>query len=46
MNPVSRLVARWSLIAVAIVATSHAGAAQQTPAPRGATAQCRDGTYV
>jgi hypothetical protein len=45
MNAVRRLVARWSLIAVAIVATSHAGAAQETPPPRGATARCRDGTY-
>src|SRR5713226_4974573 len=45
MGVLRQILARWSLIAVAIVATSRATTAQETPAPRGATALCRDGTY-
>ena len=45
MDAVRRIAARWSVVAIAILAMPHGGPAQQGLPPRGATALCRDGTY-
>ncbi len=45
MDAVRRIAARWSVVAIAILAMPRGSPAQQGLPPQGATALCRDGTY-
>ena len=45
LDSIRSVLARWLVVAVTVLATPSASAAQATSAPRGATALCRDGSY-